>query len=228
MLQNHNDSSCSKPRKRRNNNNNNNNKVKKTISTTQRATQSTSRGGSGHDVRHSRPNGDLIHRRTENQDHHHHHHHHHRQQQVEDHPPTQAKLERIDRITHAISSKTHQLDNMNSKIRELTDLNNNLANGYELSLRLVLDVSKLLQNYTRMFDSIEGNLRQVDRQLDGIKSSDIGYISSLTKESISKISQRFHEQYPSIIHSLEKQGSETSARNAAKLKHLIKSLPLAY
>ena len=86
-----------------------------------------------------------------------------------------------------------------------------LANGYELSLKVVVDVSKLLQNYTKMFDDIEQMLGSLDTDL-GSQQLDIKYISELTKKSIDKIKVDFNSQYPTIIEALEKDGNKDNVQ----------------
>lgn len=133
-------------------------------------------------------------------------------------------LNNIRDLSESIDKKKDKLSVLEKKIKDLTELNENLTHGYELSLKLVVDVSKLLQDYSQVFDNIESSLTNIDQRLDGIKSGDMSEISSLTKESINKIANDFEKQYPIIIKSLEKQDDLSSAKSAAKLKNLVNQI----
>lgn len=130
-------------------------------------------------------------------------------------------LHNIRTLSNSIDQKKDKLSALEKRVRDLTELNDNLTHGYELSLKLVVDVSKLLQDYSLVFDNIESSLTNIDRRLDGIKSGDISEINLLTKRSIQKIATDFEKQYPIILKSLEKQQDPSSATNAAKLKSLV-------
>jgi predicted FMN-binding regulatory protein PaiB len=131
---------------------------------------------------------------------------------------------KVTTISDRISKKKTQFENMRTKIAKLTDLNTKLTHGYELSMKMVVDVSKLLQNYTKMFDDIEGMLASIDDNM-GIQQGDIKYISNLTKESIMKIRNEFNQQYPSILQALQQQGTKENIASANKLKAIVNELP---
>ncbi len=133
-------------------------------------------------------------------------------------------LNSIKDLSDSINKKKDKLSDLEKRIKQLTELNENLTHGYELSLKLVVDVSKLLEDYSQVFDNIESTLTNIDQRLDGIKSGDIHEISSLTKESIFKITSDFDKQYPVIIKSLEKQNDPSSLRSAAKLKSIVNNI----
>lgn len=131
---------------------------------------------------------------------------------------------KVTNLSDKIQRKKNQFQSMKTKIDKLSKLNHTLTSGYELSLKMVVDVSKLLQNYTKMFDDLEITLKNLDDAM-GIQDVDIKYISELTKESIQKITTEFNEQYPKIVDELEKQGNRDSANMARKLKTIANDLP---
>jgi hypothetical protein len=127
-------------------------------------------------------------------------------------------------LSEKISKKKSQFDTMKTKLEKLKDLNNKLTNGYELSLRMVVDVSKLLHMYTKMFDDLESVFGNMDDELS-IQQEDIKYVSELTKDSIKKIQDDFNKQYPTIVDALEKSGSKDTRIMANKLKMIVNELP---
>ena len=127
-------------------------------------------------------------------------------------------------ITTKIEKKRTHVQTMKAKIDKLKEINNKLTDGYELSLRMVVDVSKLLQNYTKMFDDLEKLLSALDQDM-GVQQTDIQYISHLTKESIRKISDDFNNQFPSIVEVLEKNGNRETMSYATRLKGIVNQLP---
>ena len=139
---------------------------------------------------------------------------------VEDHDKLMVKVRNVSK---KIAKKKTQFDNMKIKITKLTELNGKLVNGYELSLKIVVDVSKLLQNYTKMFDDIEVMLGSLDDDM-GTHTSDIRYISELTKQSIDKIKTDFNTQYPTILTALEKDGNRSNIESAKKLRSIVNEI----
>ena len=132
-------------------------------------------------------------------------------------------LVKVKDVSKTIEKKRTQFENMKVRIDKLTELNSKLANGYELSLKIVVDVSKLLKNYTKMFDDIETMLGSLDKDM-GAHQLDIKYISELTKKSIEKIRTDFNVQYPSIIDALEKDGNKDNVASARKLKVIVNEI----
>ena len=140
---------------------------------------------------------------------------------IENHDKLMVK---VNDITEKIEKKRSHYQNMKNKVEKLTELNNKLSNGYEWSLKMVVDVSKLLTNYTKMFDDLEQLLGNLDNDMN-VKQTDIKYISNLTKESINKISFDFNQQFPSVIQALEKSNSRDSVVYANRLKTIVNELP---
>lgn len=137
--------------------------------------------------------------------------------------PNDQLLTKVRSVSKVIEKKRTQFESMKEKINKLTTLNSKLANGYELSLKIVVDVSKLLRNYTKMFDDIEKLLGTLDHDM-GSHQLDIKYISELTKKSIDKIRMDFNSQYPSIIDALEKDGNRENVASAQKLKMIVNEI----
>ncbi len=131
---------------------------------------------------------------------------------------------KVNTISTEIEKKRSTYQNMKGKIEKLTALNKKLADGYELSLRIVVDVSKLLENYTKMFNGLEKLIATLDTDI-GVQQTDLQYINKLTKESIAKISTDFNDKFPSIVTALEKEGDQESLANAKKLKEIVNELP---
>lgn len=140
---------------------------------------------------------------------------------IQDHDKLAMK---VNDISEKIEKKKSQYQTMKQKVERLNDLNNKLSSGYELSLRMVVDVSKLLTNYTKMFDDLEQLIGNLDDDMN-IKQNDIQYISNLTKESIKKISYDFNSQFSTVVKALEKNNSSESIQYANKLKTIVNQLP---
>ena len=133
-------------------------------------------------------------------------------------------ITKVNDISQHIEKKRSHYQNMKNKVEKLTELNNKLTSGYELSLKMVVDVSKLLTNYTKMFDDLEKLLINLDDDMN-VHQNDIKYISNLTKESINKISYDFNKQYPEVLKALEKSNNAESIQYANRLKDIVNELP---
>ena len=134
-------------------------------------------------------------------------------------------VSKVNTMSDNIKTKADAYQNMKDRIKKLSDLNKKLADGYELSLRIVVDVSKLLENYVKMFDELEKMIEVLDTDV-GIKQEDINYISNLTKESIIKITTDFNDKFPTIVSAFEKEGNKDSIATATKLKSIVNELPM--
>jgi hypothetical protein len=101
-----------------------------------------------------------------------------------------------DKLRKKISSKN------NPNVKELTELNNKLSDSYSVSLKIIVDVSKLLNQYMVFFNEIDKILQDSDIEsgdTQTLNSDYLRYINKLTSDNINKMTTDFETQLETII-----------------------------
>lgn len=83
--------------------------------------------------------------------------------------------------------------------KELVKFTNTLSDSYINSVRVIVDVSSLLNSYNDLLDEISRGLSQLENTIDtSMKSSEIEQLKNLTLSNIEKINQTFTSGYDRI------------------------------
>ena len=91
--------------------------------------------------------------------------------------------QQIEKIKHKITSNNKDPQ----KIKSMTELNNKLTDSYSVSLKIIVDVSKLLNQYMVFFNEIDKVLIESDKHesnTNTLNSEYLQYINKLTSENI--------------------------------------------
>ena len=124
------------------------------------------------------------------------------------HPDVTDKLTKIRKVVRA-TAEDHA--SLRTRLKSVTDINNKLAQSYDVSLRIIVDVSKLLNEYIAFFNEIEDLVDRMNTQLDdGSTREYIRYINRLTSDNIDKMTQDFRKQLDALIPVLAKNKMDTS------------------
>jgi hypothetical protein len=101
----------------------------------------------------------------------------------------------LDKMQGSISktSKTYQ-DNL-KKYKEVARFNQHLTKSYMANLKVIVDVSELLNSYAGVFDSMKTEFSKMDSALGkGLDLSDFEYLQNLTKAKIDDLNLQFSKQ----------------------------------
>jgi hypothetical protein len=101
----------------------------------------------------------------------------------------------INKMQGSISktSKTYQ-DNL-KKYKEVARFNQHLTKSYMANLKVIVDVSELLNSYAGVFDSMKNEFGKMDSALGkGLDLADFEYLQNLTKAKIDDLNTQFSKQ----------------------------------
>lgn len=114
--------------------------------------------------------------------------------------PTQ---EQMNQIQNALKSNIKRQKKTKHTMKQYSEVNNKLANGFKISLNVIVDLSKVLKNYHYFLDEIEELLQSMDKTYDD-KSNTINSLKSLTDEAINKLNLNFNDQLTEVLEAYEK------------------------
>ena len=117
-------------------------------------------------------------------------------------PGVSTKLQKIKDV---VKSTTDNQVDLKDKLKSITEINSKLAQSYDVSLRIIVDVSKLLNQYTAFFNDIDDLLVKLDASSkDNVTGEYIKYINKLTSDNIDKMTNEFKSQLQNIVPMFEK------------------------
>ena len=90
-------------------------------------------------------------------------------------PGVSTKLEKIKEV---VKNTADSQTNLKEKLKSITEINTKLAQSYDVSLRIIVDVSKLLNQYIAFFNEIDELLNKLDASSkDNVTGEYIKYIN---------------------------------------------------
>ena len=101
-----------------------------------------------------------------------------------------------------------QNTNKNS-MKAYSEVNKKLANGLEVSLNVIVDMSKILKNYHVFLDEIQDLLASMNTMYAD-DSDSIDELKNLTDRAISKLNSSFGEQLDDIAKTYRKNNMDAS------------------
>ena len=129
--------------------------------------------------------------------------------------PTQ---EQMNQIHKALKKNIKKQKKTKNTIKQYSDVNNKLANGFKVSLNVIVDLSKVLKNYHYFLHEIETLLETMDKTYDD-KANTINNLKSLTDEAINKLNLNFNDQLTEILEAYEKNSLDDD--NLKDLKNIL-------
>ena len=129
--------------------------------------------------------------------------------------PTQ---EQMNQIHKALKKNINKQKKSKNTIKQYSDVNNKLANGFKVSLNVIVDLSKVLKNYHYFLDEINVLLESMDKTYDD-KANTINNLKSLTDEAINKLNLNFNDQLTEILEAYEKNSLDDD--NLKDLKNIL-------
>lgn len=129
--------------------------------------------------------------------------------------PTQ---EQMNQIHKALKKNIRKQNKTKNTIKQYSEVNNKLANGFKVSMNVIVDLSKVLKNYHYFLDEIEDLLQSMDKTYDD-KSNTINNLKSLTDEAINKLNLNFNDQLSEILEAYEKNSLDDD--NLKDLKNIL-------
>lgn len=105
----------------------------------------------------------------------------------------------IDKMQGSIVKASKGYQNNIKKYKEIAQFNQHLTRSYVANLKVIVDVSELLNSYTGVFNSLKEEFAKMEeamgRQMD---KSDFEYLESLTKSKMEYLNTEFNKQADGI------------------------------
>ena len=108
-------------------------------------------------------------------------------------------------LKQTLKSQSTNKNNM----KQYSEVNKKLANGLEVSLNVIVDLSKILKNYHVFLDEIQDLLASMDTMYADDADS-IEELKTLTDKAISKLNSSFGEQLDDIAKTYRKNNMDSS------------------
>ena len=128
-----------------------------------------------------------------------------------------SQREVLERLQNNLKKNNEKVKKFQGKITELRKFNNKLSDGYQLSLKMVVDVSDLLHRYVGIFEMLETLMTNIESTFE-FNEEDFRYIRDLTEKSIEDIRTKMNKQVDSLVVAFEKEGLNKQASELRKLK----------
>jgi hypothetical protein len=105
----------------------------------------------------------------------------------------------IDKMQGSIVKASKGYQTNIKKYKEIAQFNQHLTRSYVANLKVIVDVSELLNSYTSVFNSLKDEFAKMEeamgRQMD---KSDFDYLESLTKAKMDDLNSEFNKQADGI------------------------------
>ena len=123
---------------------------------------------------------------------------------------SESQREVLNRLQNNLKKNNEKVKKFQGKITELRKFNNKLSEGYQLSLKMVVDISDLLHRYVGIFEMLETLMTNIESTFE-FNEEDFRYIRDLTEKSISDIRTKLNNQVDSMVVIFEKEGLKKQA-----------------
>lgn len=130
---------------------------------------------------------------------------------------SESQREVLNRLQNNLKKNNEKVKKFQGKITELRKFNNKLSDGYQLSLKMVVDVSDLLHRYVGIFEMLETLMTNIESTFE-FNEEDFRYIRDLTEKNIQDIRTKLNKQVDSMVVVFEKEGLKAQASELKKLK----------
>lgn len=109
------------------------------------------------------------------------------------------------RIKSTLDNNTVVSKSMNTKMNSLKEINKKLSDSYSISLKIIVDVSKLLNQYMIYFNEIEKMMNDLDKRTSNSFNNDyFSHINNMTSQKIDELTNEFKQQLNNLKPTFEK------------------------
>lgn len=111
------------------------------------------------------------------------------------------KLNKLDKFKKKLDTTKTKEKDLNSKVNSLTEINKNVTESYNVSLKIIVDVTKLLNQYMLYFNEIDKVINSLNDSNNTTLSLENNYfdnINKLTSEKIDELTNNFKNQIETV------------------------------
>ena len=127
---------------------------------------------------------------------------------------------KLDKFKKNVEISTKKYETLVEKLNRIALINKKLSNGFSVSMKVIVDISALLRQYTELFDQMELLLNKIDDK-NTLDTIDIQYMNNVTKQTIERLTVDFEKHIGAIVKTYEQNGKSKEDRdNLQLLKNL--------
>lgn len=111
------------------------------------------------------------------------------------------KFKKLDGFKKKLDITKIKEKDLNSKMESLTEINKNVSESYNVSLKIIVDVTKLLNQYMLYFNEIDkviNSLNDGNNTTLTLTNNYFNNINKLTSEKIDELTKNFKDQIDSV------------------------------
>lgn len=111
------------------------------------------------------------------------------------------KFKKLDGFKQKLDITKNKEKDLNSKMESLTEINKNVSESYNVSLKIIVDVTKLLNQYMLYFNEIDkviNSLNDGNNTTLTLTNNYFNNINKLTSEKIDELTKNFKDQIDSV------------------------------
>ena len=111
------------------------------------------------------------------------------------------KLNELDKFKKKLDTTKIKEKDLNSKVNSLTEINKNVTESYNVSLKIIVDVTKLLNQYMLYFNEIDkviNSLNDSNNTTLSLANNYFDNINKLTSEKIDELTNNFKNQIETV------------------------------
>ena len=124
----------------------------------------------------------------------------------------QEFIKKLQTFKTTLEKKKDTEQSMTTKVKSLTELNKKVTDSYNVSLKIIVDVTKLLNQYMVYFNEIETLMERLNNSKNSntISGNYFNNINALTSQKIDELSLNFQKQLKSLKTVYNKNNLDTS------------------
>lgn len=111
------------------------------------------------------------------------------------------------------------------KYKKIATFNKNLSKSYITNVTAMIDVSKLLNDYSVFFDILKNEIESTNSTLTTIKPEEIEYLKSLTDDKLEQLINVFKTQTDKVKNIYKKFGQNDEYETINAAQNLMSELP---
>ena len=133
-----------------------------------------------------------------------------------------AHLQKAEEMQNGFIKGAKVIRSKLDQFKKTASLNRELTNNFIVNTNIIIDISKLLSEYNKMFE-ILGNIAKEYDGLD-IKSEDMTHLSAITKEKMAILQETFNKQTSNVQKLFKDLSMNTQVDQIDKAKEQMASI----
>jgi hypothetical protein len=123
----------------------------------------------------------------------------------------------LELLQKRLEENKNKIKILKKNYKNADDVNKTLSKNYQTSIKIIIDVSNLLDKYAKIFQTIEEIMKDLENTFQ-IKERDFTYIKNLTTTSALDIKIKMDSEIDKVISILDKKGYKQKADEYRKFK----------